>query len=103
MCAARLTAQDRVGNGALGDIMRRTVLADFALRGLDILRNEDPVLSQMLEREYDRQGNVLAMVAASSIADPSVFACEGTVPSNVTTEGYPGARFHAGCEVVDEI
>ncbi|MBV9688112.1 MAG: serine hydroxymethyltransferase, partial [Ktedonobacteraceae bacterium] len=30
-------------------------------------------------------------------------ACRSMVISNVTTEGYPGARFHAGCKVIDEI
>lgn len=43
------------------------------------------------------------MVAASSLADPSTLACESTCTSNVTAEGYPGERFHAGCHVVDEI
>src|SRR5687767_13501474 len=72
-------------------------------RGLDLLRREDPALWALLERETRRQGEVLQMVAASSIADPSVLVCEGTALANVTTEGYPGARFHSGCEVVDEV
>jgi len=42
-------------------------------------------------------------VAASSIADSTVLACLSSVAANVTAEGYPGARFHAGCEHVDEI
>src|SRR4051812_47212004 len=83
--------------------MNHTILAEFALRGLEILVKEDPALYEMLEGEYYRQTNTLAMVAASSVADPSVLACEGTVTANVTTEGYPGARFHAGCEFVDRI
>lgn len=79
------------------------ILAEFALRGLEMLHDEDPALYGLLQREYDRQSNTLAMVAASSLAAPSVLACEGTVTTNVTTEGYPGARWHAGCEVVDAI
>jgi glycine hydroxymethyltransferase len=78
-------------------------LADFASRGFELLREEDRSLYDLLEREHDRQARTLAMVAASSIADPSVIACEATVTANVTTEGYPGARFHAGCQFVDEI
>lgn len=61
------------------------------------------MLYELLEHEYRRQNGTLAMIAASSIADPSVIACEGMVTSNVTTEGYAGARYHAGCQVVDEI
>ncbi len=83
--------------------MRATTLAIIASDGIEQLRTDDPHLYALLDREYRRQTNVLAMVAASSIADPSVLACEGTVAANVTTEGYPGARFHGGCEVVDDI
>jgi glycine hydroxymethyltransferase len=82
---------------------RATGLERAALEGLDLLKANDPRLFELLCREYDRQNEVLTMVAASSLADPSVLACAGSATVNVTTEGYPGARFHAGCEVVDEI
>lgn len=72
-------------------------------RGLETLVEEDASLHALLEREYLRQTEVLSMVAASSVVDPSVLVCEGMVPVNVTAEGYPGARFHAGCVVIDQI
>ncbi len=71
--------------------------------GIETLADEDPHLFGLLTREYLRQANVLSMVAASSVVDPSVLACEAMVPVNVTAEGYPGARFHAGCSVIDQI
>src|SRR5260370_18603932 len=83
--------------------MQETMLPTFANQAVELLQQSDPHLYTLLEQEYCRQTNVLTMVAASSIADPSVLACEGMVTSNVTTEGYPGARFHAGCELVDKI
>jgi glycine hydroxymethyltransferase len=43
------------------------------------------------------------MIAAASTAHPSVLACHGAAIGNVTTEGYPGARYHGGCEIVDEV
>lgn len=43
------------------------------------------------------------MVASSSITDPAALACESMVAMNVTAEGYPGARYHAGCKHIDEI
>ncbi|HEX2079995.1 MAG TPA: serine hydroxymethyltransferase [Longimicrobium sp.] len=78
------------------------VKATVAL-GLDHLRAGDPVLYELISREHRRQTETLTMVAASSLADPAVLACEGTSLLNTTTEGYPGARYHAGCEVVDGI
>jgi len=83
--------------------MNENVLAEMAYRGIDLLLRDDPSLYDLLTREYHRQTHTLAMVAASSIAHPSVLACEGMITTNVTTEGYPGARFHAGCQFVDEI
>lgn len=83
--------------------MNKSVLAEFAQQGIDLLQRDDPALYELLDEEYRRQNDTLAMIAASSIADPSVLACEGMVTSNVTSEGYPGARYHAGCKFVDEI
>lgn len=80
-----------------------SVLKAFANQGIEILSQEDPGLYALLEAEYYRQANTLAMVASCSIADPSVYLCEGMISSNVTAEGYPGARFHAGCQVIDGI
>jgi glycine hydroxymethyltransferase len=84
---------------------RRTMasLSQFLQQGSQLLAQEDPVLYELIEREQHRQANVLAMIASSSLADPSVLVCEGTAVTNVTVEGYPGRRFHAGCEVVDQI
>jgi glycine hydroxymethyltransferase len=77
--------------------------AALLMEGERRLRQNDPELYSLLDREVSRQGRVLAMVAASSTADPSVLVCEGSAVTNVTTEGYPGRRYHAGCEVVDGI
>ncbi|WP_326786383.1 serine hydroxymethyltransferase [Streptomyces sp. NBC_00151] len=79
-------------------IFRRTLA-----HGADLLAAQDEQLYELLEREQQRQHETLAMVAAASMADPSVLVCEASSTSNVTTEGYPGARYHAGCEVVDEV
>src|SRR6476660_9518409 len=84
-------------------MMQSSPLTEFALRGFRFLREEDPFLHDLLEREHQRQLHTLAMVAALSVANPAVVACEGTVTANVTTEEYAEARLHGGCEVVDEI
>lgn len=84
-------------------IAEEKFMGDFARNGVQLLSNKDPELFDLLTLEYRRQVNSLSMVASSSIADPSVLACEGTVLTNVTTEGYPGKRFHGGCKYVDKI
>ncbi|MDX1642895.1 MAG: serine hydroxymethyltransferase [Thermoanaerobaculia bacterium] len=71
--------------------------------GAEHLDESDPVLAGHLEREIARQKRVLSMVASSSVVDPTVLAAQAAPAVNVTAEGYPGARYHAGCEVIDEI
>ncbi len=82
--------------------MKDTVLESFYRKAIVSLKKQDPTLVDLLLREYERQINSLTMVASGTITHPSVLACEGTYTSNVTAEGYPGARFHAGCEFVDQ-
>ena len=78
-------------------------LAKFVGQGIEELSKDDPALYDLLDGEYERQTSVLTMVAASSVVDPSVLICGSMVPMNVTAEGYPNARFHAGCRVIDKI
>ncbi|MFT7464342.1 MAG: glycine hydroxymethyltransferase [Pseudohongiellaceae bacterium] len=87
----------------MSDAKTQSNLARFAAAAVERLESEDPELFAMLENEYRRQANVLTMVASSSIADPSALICEATTAMNVTAEGYPGKRFHAGCRHIDEI
>lgn len=82
--------------------MNEPILTKFARNAVEMLADEDPTLYGLIEKEYQRQTVSLAMVASCSNTHPSVLACEGTFTSNVTAEGYPGARFHAGCEFVDQ-
>lgn len=83
--------------------MSENILGEFLQRGITCLKQEDSILYTLLEREHQRQLSTLTLVAASSIADPSVLACQGTALGNLTTEGYPGRRFHGGCAIADEI
>jgi glycine hydroxymethyltransferase len=83
--------------------MSDRILTETAVGGLALLEAHDPVLHALLAREQRRQARTLTLVASCSLADPSVLACAGSSAANTTTEGYPGARFHAGCAVVDRV
>lgn len=83
--------------------MNNDVLTALAQQGSESLRDQDPDLHRLLVAERDRQLRTLILVASSSIVDPSVLACEASVAVNVTAEGYPGRRFHAGCGIIDQI
>jgi glycine hydroxymethyltransferase len=83
--------------------MKNAPTAKLAINGIEMLAQEDPDLYQLIVQEYNQQIHSLTMVAASGIATPSVLICQGSVLSNVTTEGYPENRFHGGCQIVDQI
>ncbi|MFE2562679.1 serine hydroxymethyltransferase [Streptomyces mirabilis] len=67
------------------------------------LAEDDPALADLLAREDVRQHDTLVLVASSSVAPPSVLACAGSSLANLTMEGYPGRRYHAGAEIADEV
>mgnify|MGYP001770845447 CR=1 FL=1 len=68
--------------------------------GLDEI---DPAVSALLERELSRQRDTVELIASENFAWPSVLETVGSVATNKYAEGYPGARYYGGCEVVDEI
>jgi glycine hydroxymethyltransferase len=71
--------------------------------GLARLEAEDPELDVILAAERMRQSTTLSLVASSTVVDPSVLVAMASPAVNVTAEGYPGRRYHAGCSEVDRI
>lgn len=67
----------------------------------DVLRRQDPQLADILLGELDRQSTTLQLVAAENFTSPAVLAALGSPIANKYAEGYPGARYHGGCEMVD--
>jgi glycine hydroxymethyltransferase len=68
---------------------------------LSTLQSNDSDVYRLLTQEYDRQQNTLQLIAAENQCSRAVLAALGSVVQNKTTEGFVGARFHGGCEVVD--
>ncbi|MFJ8604540.1 serine hydroxymethyltransferase [Streptomyces shenzhenensis] len=67
----------------------------------DVLRGQDPELAEILLGELARQSTTLQLSAAENYASPAVLAALGSPLANKYAEGYPGARYHGGCELVD--
>ncbi|TDV56268.1 serine hydroxymethyltransferase [Actinophytocola oryzae] len=78
-------------------------LSRYLGQGIETLAREDPDVYRLLEREHERQCESLSLVASSGGTDASVLAVAGASVVNVTAEGYPGRRYHAGCRNVDEL
>ncbi|MET8579321.1 serine hydroxymethyltransferase [Streptomyces collinus] len=67
----------------------------------DVLRRQDPELAEILRAERERQSTTLQLIAAENFTSPAVLAALGSPLANKYAEGYPGARHHGGCELVD--
>ncbi|MFE3854984.1 serine hydroxymethyltransferase [Streptomyces griseorubiginosus] len=67
----------------------------------DVLARQDPELAEILLGELDRQSSTLQLIAAENFCSPAVLAALGSPLANKYAEGYPGARHHGGCEIVD--
>lgn len=67
------------------------------------LSQVDPVVAELVVRERRRQESTLDLVASENLAPQAVLAAVGSAFNNKTAEGYPGRRYHTGCEVADEL
>ncbi|MEV6202091.1 serine hydroxymethyltransferase [Streptomyces sp. NPDC051771] len=68
---------------------------------LDVLRRQDPQIADVLAGEARRQAETLQLIAAENFTSPAVLATLGSTLANKYAEGYPGARYHGGCEYAD--
>ncbi|OIJ67741.1 serine hydroxymethyltransferase [Streptomyces mangrovisoli] len=67
----------------------------------DVLLRQDPELAEVLLGELDRQSTTLQLIAAENFTSRAVLAALGSPLANKYAEGYPAARHHGGCEIVD--
>jgi glycine hydroxymethyltransferase len=76
---------------------------DYHQGHFNILEHADAQVAELIAREYERLASTLQLIAAENQCSQAVLAALGSVVQNKTTEGFPAARFHGGCEVVDDI
>jgi len=67
------------------------------------LRDADPVVAALIDRELNRQRHGLELIASENFASRAVIDAMGTPLTNKYAEGYPGKRYYGGCEVIDQV
>jgi glycine hydroxymethyltransferase len=70
---------------------------------IDALRETDAQIYGLIKKEYERLQSNIELLAAENQCSRAVLAAIGSVVQNKTAEGFPGARFHGGCEVIDDV
>jgi len=67
------------------------------------VREIDPEVASLLEKELERQRFVLEMIPSENFTSLAVMEASGSHLTNKYSEGYPGRRYYGGNEFVDEI
>ena len=67
------------------------------------IRNADPAIAQIIDKEAERQADGIELSASENFASCAVRAAQDSVLTNKYAEGYPGKRYYNGCEFIDEI
>ncbi len=68
-----------------------------------MIRDTDPELAGILEKELERQRNTIELIASENFVPGEVLEAMGSVPTNKYAEGYPGKRYYGGNQHIDRI
>jgi glycine hydroxymethyltransferase len=67
------------------------------------LRIVDPEIANWLEKELEREITTIELIASENFVYEAILEAQGSILTNKYAEGYPGNRYHGGCEYIDEI
>ena len=70
---------------------------------LQNLKESDPIISNLINSEKNRQETHLELIASENFASMAVMQAQGSVLTNKYAEGLPHKRYYGGCEFVDEL
>ena len=68
----------------------------------DKVQQADPEVYQAIIDEYNRQQDGLEMIASENIPSEAVLQAQASYHTLKYAEGYPNARYYAGCENIDK-
>jgi len=62
----------------------------------------DTLVFDLIHKEMERQRHGIELIASENFTSLQVMQASGCVMTNKYAEGYPGRRYYAGCEIVDQ-
>ncbi len=62
----------------------------------------DTLVFGLINQEMERQRHGIELIASENFTSLQVMQASGCVMTNKYAEGYPGRRYYAGCEIVDQ-
>lgn len=64
---------------------------------------KDLQIAELIKKEENRQLHGIELIASENFVSDNVMEALGSCLTNKYAEGYPGARYYGGCEVVDQV
>ena len=62
----------------------------------------DTQIFDLIDKECHRQKEGLELIASENFVSEQVMQAMGSCLTNKSAEGYPGARYYGGCQIVDQ-
>ena len=62
----------------------------------------DTVIFDLIKKECQRQKEGIELIASENFVSDEVMEAMGSCLTNKYAEGYPGARYYGGCQIVDQ-
>ena len=63
----------------------------------------DPEVAGAIAAEYARQASEIELIASENLVSRAVLAAQGSILTNKTVEGLPGARYYGGAAYADRL
>ncbi|XP_047136385.1 serine hydroxymethyltransferase, mitochondrial isoform X1 [Hydra vulgaris] len=74
-----------------------------AWTGKESLDVDDPEMFKLIQKEKKRQTEGLELIASENFCSKAALQALGSCLNNKYSEGYPGARYYGGNDVIDDI
>ena len=93
--------------GPWEDVGRASRMSTRPIRELPVvdapLKVKDPELYNIIQAEKKRQWAGIELIASENFTSRAVLECLGSCLTNKYSEGYPGARYYGGNEIIDQV
>ncbi len=70
---------------------------------MDLIHFIDPELAAAIEGEKERQNLTIELIASENFVPEVILEAQGSLLTNKYAEGYPGRRYHGGCQFIDVV
>ena len=68
-----------------------------------MLQQNDKILFDLIQAESKRQDEEIELIASENYVSLDVLEANGSILTNKYSEWYPGKRYYAGQEFIDQI